>query len=75
MIQEDENMLKKTMGSLTESIAYLIDQNEQKWDGNDQKPWRRVTVCIIIDGLHADNENMLGVLRLAGLYDTGLHSS
>ncbi|KAF5010162.1 hypothetical protein FDECE_3655 [Fusarium decemcellulare] len=67
---EQKQLLRRTLQSVFENIQYLVSRVESKTWGKES--WRKVVVCILVDGMQSVDPGVLDTLTSIGLYQDGL---
>ncbi|PNP85083.1 hypothetical protein FNYG_01608 [Fusarium nygamai] len=67
---EPKQLFSRTLRNVVHNIWYLVSRQHSKVWGKDS--WKKVVVCILIDGLESVDPGVLDVLTTIGLYQNGL---
>ncbi|KAH7141419.1 chitin synthase-domain-containing protein [Dactylonectria estremocensis] len=67
---EQKHLLVRTLHSVCEGIRHLGARNMSKtWS---KQAWKKVVICILVDGIQSVDPGVLDVLTSIGLYQDGL---
>ncbi|KAF5707993.1 CHS-3 chitin synthase 3 [Fusarium mundagurra] len=67
---EPKHLLRRTLRSVVQNMRYLVNFSHSRTWGKES--WKKVVVCILIDGLESVDPGVLDVLTTIGLYQNGL---